>query len=100
MGLAMRSNARASFSRLLLACVTVSVTTHLVPPSSALGQESVPWYDTQRQLTGTTTAREEGDGVRVVTNVTGSQTGQPGGGGGPPTDASVGQPAGGKAADG
>ena len=48
-----------------------------------------------QKLSGSTSAREEGDGVRVVTNVAGSQTGQPGGGGGPPTDTSVGQPAGG-----
>ena len=95
MGLGMRSSARASLSRLLLAFVTVSVTTLLVLPNPVLGQESVSWYDTQRQLNGTTTARAESGGVRVVTNVTGSQLGQPGGGGEPPTDATGSQLAGG-----
>jgi hypothetical protein len=61
-----------------------------------LGQVSVPWYDTQRQLAGSTSARPEGDGVRVLTNVEGSQVGRPSGTGdtsgtgGTPNDTSAG----------
>jgi hypothetical protein len=91
----MRSSVRASYSRLLLAFVTLTGSTLLMPPVTTSGQSNIHWDDPFQRLAGNTGVREEGDGVRVVTNVTGSQIGQPGGGGGPATDASAGQPAGG-----
>ena len=92
----MRSSVRPSGGRCLLALLALVAAVFLMTPWTASGQASVSWDDPRQKLSGSTSARPEGDGIRVVTNVEGSQVGGAGGGGGgPPTDTTVGQPAGG-----